>query len=263
MTPSPIEGIGCWPFRKLEHATGNGLVEHLGREGISRAVVYPISAILAKDCMEGNREVAQAGEAHPSIIVPFACINPAFPGWQGDFAACFCDLGFKGLRLFPTYHGYALKDRCFLDVAAAAQERCIPVVLSVRVEDERQHHWLVKVPPLEMTSAAEAIRSFPGLTFVLSGATYNELLSVRRLLQQNENWYFDIGRMQGRHEHPGPVEVVPRAVEEFGARRMLFGSNAPFQYVKSSLLKIQHAPISESEKKLLLSRNAVRVLAIE
>ena len=252
-------GIGNWPFRKLKHGTAPQLINLLKRENIDRAVVYSIYSILAKDCMEGNREVAEAAEEYPYSIIPFAVINPAFPGWKGDFETCLEKMGFKGLRLFPTYHGYNLEDSCFFELIDMDEKKQIPVVLTVRIEDERQHHWLVKVPPLDIKAAADAINSFPKVTFVLSGAKYPELLSVKQLLQQNNNWYFDISRMQGRHDIPGTVEVIVKAVDDFGAKRMLFGSNAPFQYIKSSLLKVQHASISESDKELILAGNALRL----
>lgn len=95
----------------------------------------------------------------------------------------------------------------------------------------------------------------------MSGATYPELLSVRQQLEHRDNWQFDIARMQGRHDNPGPVEVVVRALDDFGAGRMLFGRNAPFQYVKSSLLKVLRASIRESERESILSGNAMRLLA--
>lgn len=254
-------GIGCWPFRKLKHAGVRELMTLLEGERIDRAVVYPLSSILAKDCMEGNCDVAQAAQAYPSVIIPFACINPAFPGWHADFVECFGRMGFVGLRLFPTYHGYDLEDRCFRDVVEEAEKRRIPVVLTVRVEDERQHHWLAKVPALDLQAAASVIANRPGVIFVLSAATYAELRSVGQSLEQRDNWYFDIARMQGRHDNPGPVEVVVRGIEDFGAGRMLFGSNAPFQYVKSALLKVQRASIGESDRELILSGNAMRLLA--
>ena len=253
-------GIGSWPFRVLKYAAANQLTGSLTREGIDRAVAYPITSIIAKDCMDGNREVAEAAKAYPSLIIPFACINPAFPGWESDFASCFEEMGFKGLRLFPTYHGYNLEDNCFSEIISATGGKHIPVVLAVRVEDERQHHWLMKVPPLNIRAAVGAIGKYPDVTFILSGASYPELLSVKELLRQYDNWFFDIGRMQGRHDNPGPVEVVVRAVDDFGADRILYGSNAPFQYVKSSLLKVQHASISESDRELILSGNALRLL---
>lgn len=253
-------GIGCWPFRKLRHADVRELTALLKSERIDRAVVYPLSSILAKDCMEGNREVAGAARDHPSVIIPFACVNPAFPGWRADFAECFEEMSFRGLRLFPTYHGYDFGDGCFLEIIEVAEKIGIPVVLTVRVEDERQHHWLVKVPPLDIKAAADVIRDYPHVHFVLSGAAYSELLSIKQPLKHVDNWCFDIARMQGRHDNPGPVEVVVRALDDFGAERMLFGGNAPFQYVKSSLLKVQRASIGESDRELILSGNAMRLL---
>lgn len=254
-------GIGGWPFRQLKHTTARQLVELLDVEGIDKAVAYPVASILAKDCMDGNRDVAEAASSHPSRIIPFACINPAFSGWETDFTACFERMGFQGLRLFPTYHGYRLGDRCTADLLGAAQAKHIPVALAIRVEDERQHHWLMNVPALDVHAAADVISAFPQITFVISGATYNELLSAWHALKQCDNWCFDIGRMQGRHDNPGSVEVVVRAVATFGAGRMLFGSNAPFQYIKSSLLKVIHAEIEEEDRQLIQSGNALRVLA--
>jgi len=253
-------GTGFWPFRNLEHAAPRALAEMLGREGVNRAIVYPISSILAKDCMEGNREVAEASKANPDVFVPFACLNPSFPGWKADFADCFDKMGFRGLRLFPTYHGYEIGGPFFPFIVMEAGERGIPVALAVRVEDERQHHPLVKVPPLDMTTAAGAILAFPETQFVVSGATLPELLSVRETLARANNWRFDTGRLQGRHDVPGPLEVVMTAVETFGAQRILFGSNAPFQYVASSLLKVLRAALDANDREALLSGNALRLL---
>jgi predicted TIM-barrel fold metal-dependent hydrolase len=253
-------GTGAWPFRKLEHASPGALATLLRREGVDRAAVYPISSILAKDCMEGNREVAEAAKAHPSAFVPFACINPAFPGWKADFETCFETMGMMGLRLFPTYHGYGLEDSCFAEIVSKAGEKRIPVALAVRVEDERQHHPLLMVPSLDMLAATGAVLAFPETRFVLSGATLPELLSVREALAEAGNWSFDTGRMQGRHDLQGTVEVLMSAVEAFGAGRILFGSNAPFQYVQSALMKILRAPLDESDKEAILSGNALRLL---
>jgi predicted TIM-barrel fold metal-dependent hydrolase len=252
-------GIGNWPFRKLKYGQPDRLIELLDREDIDRAVVYSITSILAKDCMEGNREVA---ESYPERIIPFAVINPAFPGWEKDFRTCFEAMGFRGLRLFPTYHGYDLNDKCFAEIIVAAKEKNIPVALAVRVEDERQHHPLMKVPSLDLNAAVEAIGKYPEATFILSGAKYPELCDVKKSLLQCDNWYFDIGRMQGRHSSPGSVEVIVRAVEDFGAERMLYGSNAPFQYVKSSLLKVQNASISDEEREMIMSGNALGICKV-
>ncbi|MCD6217446.1 amidohydrolase family protein [bacterium] len=252
-------GIGTWPFRKLKYASADKFIELMEREGIDQAVVYPITSILAKDCMDGNLEVYDAYKKYQSMVVPFAVINPAFEGWEHDFETCFDKMKFKGLRLFPTYHGYGLTDKCLIALIKAAENKNIPVALAVRVEDERQHHWLMKVPPLDMGKVVDTIIKFPKVRFVISGASYSELSSVRERLAKLDNWHFDIGRMQGRHASPGAVEVVVRAVEDFGADKMLFGSNAPFQYVKSSLLKVLNAKISERDRELILSSNAIKL----
>lgn len=261
-------GIGRWPFRRLRHADAGSLSALFQKKDVDRAIVYPVAAILAKDCMEGNHEVAEAVFEDPiasdrvsSPFVPFAVVNPAFPGWERDFETCIGGMGFEGLRLFPTYHGYGLGDAAFREIVAAAVEKEIPVVLSVRVEDERQHHWLVKVPPLDMRAVADAIGAFPRARFVVSGATYAELLPVKDVLAELDPWWFDIARMQGRQAHPGPVEVVERAVADFGVQRILFGSNVPFQYLDSSLLKVRHAPVSQADRERILSGNALRMLA--
>ncbi len=255
-------GIGDWPFRKLKHRTADMMIDLLKKEGIDKAVIYSIYSILAKDCMEGNLEITEAASKYPETIIPYAVINPAFPCWKRDFVTCFDKMGFKGLRLFPTYHGYDFEDSCFSEIMAAAEEKKIPVVLSVRIEDERQHHWLMKVPPLNIKSVVKVISDFPKIPFIISGASYSELLDEKEILLQNNNWFFDIARMQGRNDNPGAVEVVVRAINDFGTERMLFGSNAPFQYVKSSLLKVQNASISEKEKMLILSGNAGKLLDI-
>jgi predicted TIM-barrel fold metal-dependent hydrolase len=261
MIVDSFTGIGIWPFRKLKYASADKLVELMKKERIDQAVVYPITSILAKDCMEGNFEVYDAYHKYQSMIVPFAVINPAFENWEHDFETCFDKMKFKGLRLFPTYHGYDLTDKYLSEIINAAEIKNIPVALAVRVEDERQHHWLMKVPPLDVGKVIDVISKFPKVRFVISGASYGELSSARERLAKLDNWHFDIGRMQGRHSSPGAVEVIVRAVEDFGADKILYGSNAPFQYVKSSLLKVLNAQISDGDRDLILSGNVLKLLS--
>jgi len=49
-------------------------------------------------------------------------------------------------------------------------------------------------------------------------------------------------------------------VEEVGAHRLCFGTNAPMYYVGASLMVLQHAQISEQDRAQILGGTLLRLL---
>ena len=96
--------LGHWPFRQLRHNTASGLLKLMDKNGIDKAIVSSINAIFYKNCHSGNEELAAETKAHRDRLIPFATLNPEYPGWEDDLKHCHEDFGMTGLRLLPHYH---------------------------------------------------------------------------------------------------------------------------------------------------------------
>jgi uncharacterized protein len=246
--------IGPWAFRRLPVVTAEECRRALKREGIGRAVVSSLPAVLYKNSHEGNVQLAEEIAAHGAIFAPFAVLNPMFPGWREDLRRCREELGMRGLKLHPNYQGWSLRRREARALVAQAAAWGWSVAVSVRLEDERFHHWRMKVRPTPARDVAALALAIPEATVVLSGGSYAEVQEFLRLVADAPNAYAEIGWVKS------PLEAVRACVTEFGPERLLFGTNLPFMVPWCGSEKIRHAEIGEDAKQAILGGNAARIL---
>lgn len=243
--------LGHWPFRRLSHNTAAGLLGLMDGYGIAQAWVGALEGIFYRDLTAANEGLREAITGHEDRLLPWAVINPAFPGWEEDVQEAEA-AGFVGVRLYPNYHGYTLTDGGLRDLLGAARARHWPVAIYHKVQDERLHHWHMAVPPTDMTGLNKLVEDFPQVPLLVMGqgvpfaAQYASLFAGSRL-------YMDISRCEG-------VAGVADLVRLAGPEHVLFGSHAPLFYLESAVLKIQEAGLSEADREAVLHRNARRVL---
>lgn len=248
--------IGPWAFRRLPVTTAEGTLKALERESIDRAVVSSLPAVLYKNPHEGNVQLIEEIEAHSRTFIPFAVLNPEFPGWEEDLRRCAEDLGMQGLRMYPNYQRYSLRKRPARDLVAAAGRMDWPVCISVRLEDERYHHWRMKVKPTPVRDIAALAMRLPSANVVLSGGSYADLKLFFQTTGDATNTFAEIGWLKS------PLEAVATCVAEFGAERLLMGTNFPLMVPWCGTEKVRQADIPEAAKAAILGGNAARLLGL-
>ena len=246
--------IGPWAFRRLPVTTSDGCRKALWREKIDRAVVSSLAAVLYKNPHEGNVQLIEEIGRASRTFIPFAVLNPMFPGWEEDLRRCREELGMRGLRLYPNYQGWSLRRREARALVRAAAAIGWVTVVSIRLEDERFHHWRMKVKPTPVADAARLALAVPEATVILSGGTYLEIEAFFRAVGDASNAFAEIGWVKS------PLEAVKACVEQFGAERLLFGTNFPLDVPWCGTAKIRRADIPEAAKAAILGGNAARLL---
>jgi predicted TIM-barrel fold metal-dependent hydrolase len=248
--------IGPWAFRRLQVTTTEGTRKALKREGIDRAVVSSLPAVLYKSPHEGNVQLVEETGKGSRTFIPFAVLNPEFPGWEEDLRRCAEELGMRGLRLYPNYHRYSLRKRPARDIVAAAGRMDWPVCISVRLEDERYHHWRMKVNPTPVGDIAALTMRLPSANVVLSGGSYADIKVFFEQVGHQPNAFAEIGWLKS------PLEALATCVEEFGAERLLMGTNFPLMVPWCGTEKVRQADIPEAAKAAILGGNAARLLGL-
>ena len=248
--------IGPWAFRRLQVTTAEGTRKALRREGIDRAVVSSLPAVLYKNSHAGNEQLAEETGPRSRFFIPFAVLNPSFPGWREDLRRCAEDLGMGGLRLYPNYQRFPLRSRETKAMLRAAAELGWVVCVSVRLEDERFHHWRLKVPPTPPARIAQLALEVPEAAVVLSGGSHADLTAFFAAVGDAPNAYAEIGWVKS------PLEAVKTCVQQFGAERLLMGTSFPFDVPWCGTEKITRADIPEESKRAIMGGNAARLLRI-
>lgn len=246
--------LGNWPFRRMIYNDPEGLLERLGRVEIDRAWVVSLEAVMYKDVHAANAPLAEMVADYPALM-PIATINPEFPAWQGDLAECVQELGFRGVRAYPNYHGYALDDPIADDLLALADDLDIFVQVAVRMTDERHHHPLCTVPPVDLGPLPELAAKYPKLPIMVVNGKNTDLMPLIEPTQGMENLFFEMSHIEGT----GGLEELGRRL---GLERIVFGTHAPYYYPESAILKVtRECEFTEAEQEAILHANADRLLA--
>ncbi len=249
--------LGHYAFRQLRYNTADALLKWMDEKGIDRAVVSSAAAITFRNVQPANEELAKETAPHLDRLIPFAVLNPAYAGWTDDLTACRESLGMKGVRLHPGWHGYKASDACCDELVHAAAERGMPISLPIRVEDNRQRHWLVDVPDEPLGEIVKLVQGRPDARFVLcagGGFTGSEL--GRKESGLGENYLIGICRMTALlHDEMGTL------IANLGPQRLAFESGMPFHYPDPAILKVRVQDVSEEAKERILTKNAEEFLA--
>lgn len=246
---------GRWPFRRLHYSGASGLGQLISRTGTDLALVSPIEGAFYRDCLSAMRGMLEEQGWDPARMKPMAVVNPAFPGWEADFETMVGEMGCVALRLIPNYHGYRLYDDVALELVRRAQAAGLPVVVTVRMQDERSHHWCMHVPPVSVDDVRFLLRELPEGRYLLSQATFAEVSALLPDLELVADGAWEMS-------YKPPAFLVERVVEEGHGGRMLYGSGAVLQYPESLLLPVQEAPIAEEAREAMLSGNARRLFGL-
>jgi hypothetical protein len=251
--------IGHWPFRQLRRNTPAGLVEYMGRFEIDQTVVANINGVFYKNTQPANEELAEAIKPFPGRFIPYAVINPSYPGWEYDLQICQTKLGMKGLRLYPQYHDYKLTDPRLAKLLELAHGLKLPVAFSRWLVDERQQSWMDIGGQLTLDSLVPMMKDNPG-TFVLLNSDLRPLKDEHLAGLRNVDVYIDTVYAAACLPRSSGFDLL-RLVKELGPERFLFGSAYPFRDPISALIRLEVAKeLDGATKDAIWSRNAQRLI---
>ena len=249
--------VGHWGFRPLQWRTASGLLRAMDSHGIDRAWVSSASSILYRNAHAGNEELHAEVRQHRDRLVPFAVINPMYADWEHDLDVCQEEFGCRGVRLYPPYHRYTLRDPACRDLVEAAIARDLVISVPHWVEDDRERSWLINqpgiVPIADMAALAQA---HPDGRFVFHyGLGFTETpLGVRGAVQAD--YGLDISRLSVFVK-----EELPTLLTDLGPERLVFGSGMPLTPVDVPLYKLEVLNLPKTVKGQIRWQNASRLLS--
>lgn len=249
--------IGPFAFRALRHDSAAGLVGLMAAKGIDRAIVSSALAITYRNTQTANEALAAEIKPHGGRLIPFAVINPAYAGWRDDLEACRA-LGFRGLRIYPSWHGYALGDSICLELVDAATAMGMVISIPMRVEDVRNQSWLVDVPEVPLADVAKLVAARPMARFMLLNGTGYANGPLGRKDALPANYLIEISRMDSVL-----ADEIGRLASNLGADRLAFGTGMPFHYPDAGLLKLEVLRASDADRAKIAWGNAAAWLGLD
>lgn len=229
-----------------------GMARFLDENGVDCAVALAELGY-ASTIFPTNEDVAEFCQGIPRLI-PFCHINPFLASRPAQLLErCVKELGFRGLKLHPTFNLYYPNDSLIYPVYAKAEELGIPVLIHTgasTLAGSRMKYG----DPLYLDDVAV---DFPRLKIIAAhggrGFWYDRALFLTRL---HENLYLDISGLL-------PQRLLTYFPDlEKNADKVLFGSDWPGPPVRANIEAIRSLPISQEAKEKILGGNAARILRI-
>ncbi|MGB9596861.1 MAG: amidohydrolase family protein, partial [Candidatus Poribacteria bacterium] len=223
-------------------------------DGIQKAFISSIEAIFYDEPHLANEILFSQIENFPQFL-PVAVINPNLANWDKNLNKYHSEHNIKAIKLHPNYHLYKLNDSNVKELLISAGEKNITVIIQMRVQDVRSQNPICIVQDVDVSSVIEIAETIKETRFVFGGIKWNEVQGMANRIKFLSNAWVDISNIEY-------IDVLRRLINVFGTDQILFGTHSPFFEVKSAILKLKEANLTNEEFKSITSINAKKAFSI-
>ncbi len=227
------------------------VAERARRANVRLTIVSPLEALLPRgkaDAVVGNRNAARIVAAAPGLL-QYVVIDPrraeTFQQAKEMLQLPTC----VGIKIHPEEHVYPIQEHGAAIFEFAARHQA--VVLSHSSERNSLASELVVFA-----------NQFPEMKLILAhiGCGWDGDYSHQvRAIQQSRHGNVFADTSSARSITPNLIEW---AVREVGAERVLFGTDSPLYHTSMQRIRIDHADLTDREKRLILCENAERLFEL-
>lgn len=242
---------GFWPIQHFSIRDLETLDAVYNAEEIGEAWVSAIESILFPEPDTHDFRLFEKLTSYRRFR-PVKTLNLNLANWRKS-----CDLAFEqfpivALKLFPNYHDYALDSAQVEEACVYAAERSVPVLLQMRVNDERNQPPFLEVGGVRADDIAALSLRHPKARFI---ALCSYIYELDALSRGGANLMADTAFLDF-------FETLATSAEWMPAERLVFGSHAPFLHIKSSVLKIECSAFPEAVRLGVASQNLMQMLSV-
>lgn len=245
--------VGAYPFRYVPHPEPAALRRVLDREGIDGAWVGHLPSAFYRDPSPGNRELFSILESHAATLRPVPVIRPDWPRW-GQALRAARDAGAPAIRAYPPQWGLGPHDPSMRDLALAASELGMALLLTVRFEDLRQRHALDVAGDLSAAAVRALARAGERVRLVVTAAGRDMIEEVHWGLTaaEQQRVFWDISWIWGP-----PEDQLAKLFRTIGSSRFLFGTQWPLRLTQNPLANLALLPDDVRDMPLAEARDVV------
>ena len=234
--------------------------------GVDISVLLSVATNPLKIASMNDLQIAGAQQGDPDLIW-FGCVHPYAENWKEELERV-AAAGLKGIKLHPQYQGFMIDEPKSIRVLEKCGE--LGLIVVNHSGKEPAYPGVYNSDPAQIRNA---LKQAGPVTFVGAhmGALecwdealdmYGDLPNVYLetswglgSLQPGERGYYSqeaLGLMT--------PESFTKLIRDFGAQRVVFGSDIPWRGQKQTIDGINALPLTEEEKALIFHKNAERLL---
>ena len=220
--------IGPYPFRYVPHPDPEVLVRVMDREQIGDAWVGHLPSAFYRDPAAGNAELYKTLRTFAPRLKAVPTIRPDWPRWDRAVRAAAGE-GAPAIRAYPPQWGLGPHDSSMKELALAAAEQGMALLLTVRFEDLRQRHPMDGVGDLS-AAAVRALARAGDVRIVVTAAGREMIEETHWGLTPAEQArvFWDISWIWGP-----PEDHLAKLFRTVGASRFVFGTQWPLRLTQT------------------------------
>jgi len=243
----------AYPRMQNEFSSGNAeiVVKRARKANTRLTVVSPLAALLPRgnaDPIGGNEEAARV-VAETEGLLQWVVANPLKPMSFEQAEEMLKLPRCVGIKVHPEEHGYPITEQGGAIFEFASEHGAVVI----------SHAGQQNSAPEDFVPFANA---FPEVRLILShlgNSDDNDPTHHVRAIQACKRDSVFVDTSSARSITPNLLEW---AVREIGAERILYGTDSPIYFAPAQRARIDHADITDDEKRLILCGNAERLFGL-
>jgi hypothetical protein len=242
--------LGAYPWRKVPGTSPDALREALDRTGIDAAWITHLPSLFWRDPTTGNAWLYETA-AQERRFTPVPTVHPGLPHWE-DVLSDAVNAGAPAIRCDPLYLGLDPAGGEMRVLAAACGAARLPLLLAVRLEDNRQRHPNDRVGELPAAAVRALIRSDTDLRLLVTHADrgFIEEVHFGSTPDEARRIWWDICWIWGP-----PEGHLATLLDTVGLERFVFGTGQPLRLPESSIAKLDLLDLSPAQREAIESKN--------
>jgi predicted TIM-barrel fold metal-dependent hydrolase len=229
--------IGPFPYRYVPHPDAEVLDRVVERDGLDGAWTGHLPTAFHRDPSQGNAELFKSLKSFPRLR-PVPVIRPDWPAWEQSLTGLRNE-GAVAIRAYPQHWGFGPNDPSMRELAVAAGEQGMPLVLTVRFEDLRQRHNLDTAGDLQAAAIRSIARAGERARLVVTAAGREMIEEVHWSLTEEEQRrvFWDISWVWGP-----PEDHLAKLFRTIGSKRFVYGTQWPMRLTQTPRANLDLLP---------------------
>ncbi len=235
-------------YNRMMSGDASQIVRRAAAVNVGLTIVSPLLALLPRfqaNAAVGNQEAARIVAQTPGLK-QYVVIDPQRPETYAQGDEMLRQPQCVGIKLHPEEHGYPIREHAAPLFEFAAARKAIVLTHSSEQNSlcEDFVPWANRFPEVRL------ILAHIGCGW--DGDVTHQVRAIQK--SQHGNMYADTS--SARSIMPNLIEW---AVSQIGAERVLFGTDTPLYCTAMQRARIDHADLSDTDKRLILRDNAVKL----
>ena len=256
--------------------TLGALSDSMKKSEISFSVLMPVATKSKQVVSINDNAIKINSQANISGIFSFGAMHPDFDDFKSELERI-SEAGIKGIKLHPLYQGIDIDDEKYLKIFKSAQELNLIIMLHAG--------WDIGFPnagnalPEKILNVIRHVGDSKIILAHMGGwkcwheSEYEKIFA--EIKKHYKNIFIDTAFSLGEFTPNGDgyyknseqcrmlsAENFVKIIKNFGAERVVFGTDSPWASQKECVKDFYELPLSEHEKNLILYENAAKILKI-